>query len=523
MRQRIRLGGVSREIEGQEWQGIDLMRIGRDQQLEMRLGDTSISRCHAELSFVEPVGWIVRDLGSTNGTFLNGVRVGSEERKVREKDLLQVGNMVVRVVSLHKADPSGADGFCGTMRVEATTKHGWEQAFEVVARNMAQHSCTGAQLVGLLRAGQSLHQADSLDEFLRKSLDDAYRSLAARNAVLLLIDERTGRLTVQAAKGEKEAKPCFSKTLTQRCFSRGESLLVHDVREDVELRNSDSVARSDMRSVLCALVRSPRKRLGILHLARGIQDEPFNVFELHMADAIAASIAGSVESARFFLAKQRSWFIQTVIALAQTIELRDPTTAGHGKRVTKYALLLADALKLPARERRQIDIGSRLHDIGKIGIRDAVLCKKGRLSAAEYQHMQTHTLKGAAILATIPELAPVLPIVRNHHERWDGRGYPDRLVGEEIPLASRIVAVADSFDAMTSNRPYRAGLSMEEAFDQIHRGAGSQFDPECSRAFRSLRHRLAKMLPGGKPGPAPALEPEIVGIPTESEAACIPA
>src|SRR5262249_60318522 len=123
----------------------------------------------------------------------------------------------------------------GLMRVEAATKHGWEQAFEVVARNLTQHSCTGAQLVGLLRAGQTLHHSSSLDEFLTKSLDDALRTLSARSAVLILGDERTGRLTVQAARGEAQSKPCFSKRLTQRCFSRGESLLVHDVRDDIAL------------------------------------------------------------------------------------------------------------------------------------------------------------------------------------------------------------------------------------------------------------------------------------------------
>jgi HD-GYP domain-containing protein (c-di-GMP phosphodiesterase class II) len=519
MRQRIRLDGVSREIEGHNWHGVNLLRIGRDCQLEVPLSDRSISRCHAELSFVERHGWFVRDQGSTNGTYLNGVRIGLEDRKVQKRDLLQVGNLVLRVVSMNQADISTLDSFCGAMHVETAAPHGWERALDAVAGNMAQHSRTGAQLMGLLRAGHALHQHDSLDELLRKSIDDAVRILDVRSGALLLEDERTGQLTLQAAAAsarELQTAPWFSKTLTQRCFSRGESLLSNDVHETADPRNLESTAFPNMRSVLCSLVRSPQKGLGVLHLARGPEDKPFTLFELHLADAIAANIAGAVESARFFLAKQRSWFIRTVVALAQTMELRDPCTAGHGKRVTKYALLLADALKLPSNERGRIEIGSRLHDIGKIGIRDSVLRKKGRLSAEEYRHMQSHTVKGAAILGAIPELAAILPVVRNHHERWDGRGYPDRLAGENIPLASRIVAVADSFDAMTSSRPYRAGLSIDKAFDQLERGAGTQFDPRCSRAFLGLKRRLAKMVPqakaaGSKPAPvdAPAdFEPE---------------
>jgi len=198
------------------------------------------------------------------------------------------------------------------------------------------------------------------------------------------------------------------------------------------------------------------------------------------------------------------------------LELRDPCTAGHGKRVTRYALLLADALKLPSDERGRIEIGSRLHDIGKIGIRDSVLRKKGRLSAEEYRHMQSHTVKGASILGAIPELAPILPVIRNHHERWDGRGYPDRLAGEKIPLASRIVAIADAFDAMISRRPYRAGLSIHEAFEQVQRGAGTQFDPRCSKAFLGLKRRIASMLPPAKT----TAQPASVRQPADVEAEC---
>jgi HD-GYP domain-containing protein (c-di-GMP phosphodiesterase class II) len=524
MRHRIRLNGVSREIEGRAWEAFDLVRIGREQQSDVQLDNTSISRCHAELAFVEPLGWFVRDLSSTNGTFLNGVRVGAQERKIRERDLVQVGNLVLRVVSIDQVERSALESRCGTIQIEASTKHSFDEAFEVAAHGMAQHTGTASQLMGLLRAGHDLHQISSIDELLRKSLDDAARILHARRGALVLVDESTGALTLQAATPDPSQTPAkyrFSKTLAQRSLARGESLLSRDVREDADSRGSDAVAHGNMGSVLCALLRSPQKRLGILHLDRLPQDKPFNLVDLHLANAIAASIAGSIESAHYLLAKQRSWFIQTVITLAQTIELRDPCTAGHAQRVTKYALLLAEALKLPSKALQQIETGSRLHDIGKIGIRDSVLRKKGRLSDLEFEHMKSHTVKGAAILASIPDLAPMLPIVRNHHERWDGRGYPDKLAGDRIPLAARIVAVADSFDAMTSDRPYRPGMSIDEAFEQLQRGAGTQFDPQCSRAFAELKSHLVKMVPTKRSAQPVISKPAQEKVPTGVDTECV--
>jgi hypothetical protein len=497
MKERICLRGVSEEVEGQSWQGFNLLRIGRQAQWELQLNNSSISRCHAELAFVDSQGWFVRDLGSTNGTFLNGVRVGAEECKVGERDLLQVGNVVLRIASIDRAEISTLNNFYGTMHVEATAQHSWEQASEVVARHVAQHPESGSQLLGLLRAGHGLHHNHTFDQLLQRSLQGAAQALGARRGVLLLADETTGQLALRAATGDagpQQASAHYSRTLAQRCLTRGESLLSSDLGTDGEQWRSDSVTRANASSILCALLRVPQRRLGVIHLDRGPAEKPFDVAELHLADAIAASIAGSIESAQFLLAKQRSWFIQTVITLAQTIELRDPYTAGHAERVTEYALLLADELKLPAQARHHIEIGGPLHDIGKIGVRDSVLCKPGRLSDDEFDHMKSHTVKGAAILGTIPDLEAVLPIVRNHHERWDGRGYPDRLAGKEIPLVSRIVAVADAFDAMTSNRPYRSRLSIEAALEQLRQGTGAQFDPDCARAFLSLGQRLDRML-----------------------------
>jgi HD-GYP domain-containing protein (c-di-GMP phosphodiesterase class II) len=204
-----------------------------------------------------------------------------------------------------------------------------------------------------------------------------------------------------------------------------------------------------------------------------------------------------------------------VTALALAVEIRDSYTANHTQRVTDYSLLLAREMGLSPAEYQQILVGTPLHDIGKIGIEDAILRKPGKLTAEEFEAMKLHTLKGAAILEAIPALRPVLPIVRNHHERWDGRGYPDGLAQEQINRVARIVAVADAFDAMTSDRPYRPAMPLEKAFDELRKNAGTHFDPVCVRTFLALRAEIERIMsrngagngglvvPGGE-APAPA-------------------
>ncbi len=184
-------------------------------------------------------------------------------------------------------------------------------------------------------------------------------------------------------------------------------------------------------------------------------------------------------------------------ALAHTVDIRDSYTGEHTLRVTDYSLLLADALRLAPADRYHIEIGAPLHDIGKIGIDDAILRKADRLTEAEFERMKQHTVLGANILQSVAALAPVIPIVRNHHERWDGRGYPDGLAREQIAQTARVVAVADAFDAMTSDRPYRRALSVDVAFGEIVAHAGTHFDPTCANAFVRLRTQVeARMRQG---------------------------
>ena len=178
-------------------------------------------------------------------------------------------------------------------------------------------------------------------------------------------------------------------------------------------------------------------------------------------------------------------FLASIQSLAQALEVKDPYTRGHSVRVSHYSVLLARELNLEGELLRQIELGGHVHDIGKIGVREEVLNKPGKLTDAEYEHIMSHPVVGWRILAPLlAETPAALNVVRSHHERYDGRGIPDRIAGEAIPLEARIAAVADSFDAMTSDRPYRPdGMSIEAAVAECVRCSGTQFDPQIVRAL----------------------------------------
>jgi response regulator RpfG family c-di-GMP phosphodiesterase len=197
-------------------------------------------------------------------------------------------------------------------------------------------------------------------------------------------------------------------------------------------------------------------------------------------------------------------FLASIQSLADALEVKDRYTRGHSMRVSQYATIVAQTLELEADVIRQIGLGGHVHDIGKIGVREAVLNKPGPLTPEEYEHIMTHPVVGWKILSPLLGEAPMaLNIVRSHHERYDGRGVPDGLAAKAIPLEARIAAVADSFDAMTSGRPYRgAQLNFEQALAEIAAHAGTQFDPIVCAAFaQAAREGLIRIPVPGTPSP----------------------
>ncbi|MDP2728245.1 MAG: HD domain-containing phosphohydrolase, partial [Dehalococcoidia bacterium] len=173
-------------------------------------------------------------------------------------------------------------------------------------------------------------------------------------------------------------------------------------------------------------------------------------------------------------------------AVARAADAREATTRGHSTAVTGYVKHFGTALGLDGEDMKMLETAALLHDIGKIGITEAILSKPGSLTNTEWEIVQAHPVIGELLIKRMPSLPKTLLAILHHHERWDGNGYPDKLKGEEIPFFARLLTIADAYDAMTSTRPYRRALSKEQAVEELRKGAGSQFDPVLVKAFISL-------------------------------------
>jgi HD-GYP domain-containing protein (c-di-GMP phosphodiesterase class II) len=216
---------------------------------------------------------------------------------------------------------------------------------------------------------------------------------------------------------------------------------------------------------------------------------PFSPAESERLDYVAAVIEAQLANARIYT-ELKGLLFGIVRALTAAIDAKDPYTSGHSERVARIAVRIAEQLAVPSSRRSDIYLAGLLHDVGKIGIDDDVLKKTGPLSDEEYLKIQGHVDIGVTILRDLKRLNHILPGVRHHHESFDGSGYPDRLAGEEIPLEARILAVADSFDAMSSTRPYRKRLGLRQIDEIFRSGSGQQWDPAVVEALFACRAEL---------------------------------
>ncbi len=257
-----------------------------------------------------------------------------------------------------------------------------------------------------------------------------------------------------------------------------------EIKERIRLSSADVVDGSNNAKVFEIPLKIGDKIIGYFELG-GIDPDQMGEEEIRILQTLASQAAIAIENARLFEETQRTYY-ETIKGLAQALEARDAYTRGHSERVTKYALLIAEELNLDDENKRLISYAGLLHDIGKIGIADSILNKKSSLSSEDRRAIENHPLFGDQILGPIKFLRDAQHIVLHHHEKYDGTGYPSKLKGEEIPLLARIITIADSFDAMTSDRPYRKAFSAEDALKELRLKAGTQFDPDLVAVFEKV-------------------------------------
>lgn len=338
----------------------------------------------------------------------------------------------------------------------------------------------------------------SLDskEIIQKAVKAAKEILDIEAASVLLIDKTTGELYFDVATGEKGQKLTRVRLKKGAGIAgwvayNGKPLIVNDVSSDERFFSAaDKVSGFKTRNIICVPLKIKSRIIGVLEGINKIKGG-FSNSDLKLIKTLSNYIAISIENASLYK-ELKDTFYNTVEILAQVIELRDPYTGGHTKRVVDYSLGIGRYLGLPENELEDLKLAAILHDIGKIGVKDSVLLKPGRLDNAEFELMKNHTLFGTKLIKNISQLKKVVPGIELHHEKYDGSGYPHGLKGEKIPVVARIISVADAFDSMVTNRPYRKKGSKESAFKELKRCTGTQFDPVIVEAFMHVFGRKKK-------------------------------
>ncbi|MEW6277220.1 MAG: GAF domain-containing protein [Candidatus Eremiobacterota bacterium] len=363
------------------------------------------------------------------------------------------------------------------------------QLYEQVKRQVSE-------LKALHDVSRALNSSLDLERVLPQVLEHATQVLEARAASVMLLDPQTQELSIRMAHGlsadvVRNTRVRLGERISGRVALEGKAVLLPHGRRD----SDDIQAEQDLASALCVPLITQDKVVGVLNV-RGKRDgSDFNDEDLALASRLAAVAAVAISNAELHDELQ-SLFVNSITALANSIDARDPYTRGHSERVTQYSVMIAEGLGFAGDELENIRYAGLLHDIGKIRIRDHILNKPGRLTDEEFAEMKRHPEYGVEIMWPVKAFHKVFPGILHHHEQWSGGGYPYGLKGEDIPLMGRILCVADSFDAMTSDRPYRKGMPVEQAVEEIKRNAGIQFDPDAARIFLRLieEGRVAEIL-----------------------------
>lgn len=513
-----RLVAVSGPLKGTVFPISGFFSVGRSPENTLRIEDSQVSRRHAVIEQLAR-GTILRDLGSGNGTFVGGRKI--TEYRLSAGDTIRIGtsqltfesvpspslkplpqastNMETskRIVPalLHPSKPDPAITAVGSVRYEkrpeGMVKAMTAEDFGVtIFQQPPKDSVNKQQLIDLQKrlaaiynANQIISSEHDLNKLFERVMEQIFSLVPAHNGVIILRDEETGEpVTVFVKTGSGNSEVVISSTIVSRALDKREAVISMDAAEDERFDGGMSIVTQNISSVMCAPLIHQQDVLGVVYVDTRGARSAFVQSDLELLVALAGPAAIAIRNAQYMRKLEKSYH-DTIIALSNSVEARDHYTVGHTWRVTNFALQMARSMGWTEEQLKTCEIGGVLHDVGKIAIEDSILCKPERLTDEEFAKMKVHPEKGARMMQDIPFLKSVIPYCLYHHERYDGRGYPFQMSGENIPIEGRLIAVADTFDAMTSNRPYRKGMAPERAIAELEKGKGTQFDPECVDAL----------------------------------------
>ncbi len=325
-------------------------------------------------------------------------------------------------------------------------------------------------------------------EMVAGVVDMAHHTLSASSCTLYLSSGHGHRVFYDKRNGHKPGLPTQARTDTLDgaaawVMQHNSPIVLNETNEwaPLQAKQTEPLEKRGGR-VLCVPLMADDDVLGALKVTRRKSEEPFTERDLQTAQVIGATAGIALENMRLRQSIQEGYH-STIRALASAVDAKDPYTCGHSQSVAQYSMVCGMVLGLDAEQMRTLETAALLHDIGKIGIDDAILRKPRKLSPTEQAIVRDHPVIGAAIVHDIGALQEVVGLILHHHEKYDGSGYPHGIGGEEIPLGSRIIGVGDAFDSMTTDRPYRRALTINEAMTELLRCRGTQFCPQALDAF----------------------------------------
>ena len=359
----------------------------------------------------------------------------------------------------------------------------------------------------LARIGTAIVSYEGIDNILNLIVENTAAALEADMGSLMLVDGEKQELYVKTTW----ATNGYSNTQADAYRLKvGQGIVGLVAKEGQPMRGKGTPTalgfangHHEEGAILSVPLKLREQAIGVITVFRTDASRAFTEDDESLVASIGSQIAVAIENYRLNLDVERT-YVETIMALALAVEAKDPYSAGHSKRVGVYARQIGEAMGLDEEALRTLNDAGVLHDIGKIGVKDEILLKPGPLTPDEEKLMQQHPIIGEAIVKPVRSLQKVVAFVRHHHEKFDGSGYPSGLKGDAIPLGARILSVADTYDSMITDRPYRKRLSLEHTKAELKRCAGLQYDPEVVEAFLRVLIEKEERLASAKSAHHPA-------------------